>query len=518
MIFSISLMLFSCADQKSDNAKEDTTQDTGALDSIRNPVLQGDFADPSVVRVGNDYWATATSSEWAPLYPILHSTDLQNWEIVDHVFPDGLPEWSEAHYWAPEIAYDNGEYYIYYTAKKKDGPLCVGVASSDNPKGPYKDHGPIVCQEAGAIDGFQIRDDQGKLFLIWKEDGNSRGEPTPMWGQEMNEARTELLGERFELFRNDPETWEGNLVEGAYLLKKDGYYYTFYSGDACCGRGCTYGIGVARAKNLQGPWEKYQDNPLKRENEDWKCAGHGSMVQSADGRYFFLYHAYSKDGFVYTGRQGLLDEIIWGEDGWPEFKENNTEKLAGKERDSSKVEYMFDADELSQNWQWPVGNKPNFTLGDNKLTLEAKPDKLGAVLAHRSLFSTYQAVTAIENDTVSNIQYGLAAIGDENNALGISYTNQQIILWKAQEGQTVIIARSDKNFTPKTFFKVEVSNGEEYTFFWSEDGENWQGFKDIEPLNGFYLPPWDRAIRIGLISKGEPSLQVDFDLFKMSPK
>ncbi|WP_209309750.1 hypothetical protein, partial [Tamlana crocina] len=72
--------------------------------------------------------------------------------------------------------------------------------------------------------------------------------------------------------------------------------------------------------------------------------------------------------------------------------------------------------------------------------------------------------------------------------------------------------------TPKTFFKVEVSNGEEYTFFWSEDGENWQGFKDIEPLNGFYLPPWDRAIRIGLISKGEPSLQVDFDLFKMSPK
>src|SRR5690606_6953816 len=240
--------------------------EAGLSTKIKNQVLPGDFADPSVVRVGKDYWATATSSEWAPLYPILHSTNLQDWEIVSHVFPENNPAWAEAHFWAPEISYEDGTYYIYYTAKKKNGPLCVGVASSKNAAGPYRDHGAIVCQEAGAIDGFAIRDDSGKLYLIWKEDGNSRQEPTPMWGQEMNEERTELIGDRFELFRNDPSSREGNLVEGAYLIKKGERFYAFYSGVACCGRGCTYGIGVARAKDLRGPWEKNSENPIKQKD------------------------------------------------------------------------------------------------------------------------------------------------------------------------------------------------------------------------------------------------------------
>ena len=196
--------------------------------------------------------------------------------------------------------------------------------------------------------------------MIWKEDGNSRGEPTPMWGQRMKEERTELLGEKFELFRNDPETWEGNLVEGAFILRKNGYFYTFYSGDACCGRGCTYGIGVARAKELKGPWTKYDKNPIKKENDTWKCAGHGSLVQTENGRYYFLYHAYEKEGNVYTGRQGLLSEIVWTENGWPEFKEvDSIEKAA--ENEVADVKVAFDDTALSEEWQWPVGEKPEYT-------------------------------------------------------------------------------------------------------------------------------------------------------------
>lgn len=494
----IAATILSCGGDEKKQNNEVAIQDNSSLDSIENPVLKGDFADPSVVRVGENYWATATSSEWAPLYPILQSTNLEDWKIVSHVFPDGPPDWAEANFWAPEIAYDNGKYYIYYTAKKKDGPLCVGVASSKNATGPYKDHGALVCQEAGAIDGFQIRDEDGDLFLIWKEDGNSRGEPTPMWGQQMNEERTQLVGEKFELFRNDPDTWEGNLVEGAYLLKKNGYYYAFYSGDACCGRGCTYGVGVARAKKLKGPWEKYENNPIKKENEKWKCAGHGTMVKTGDGRYFFLYHAYKKDGNVYTGRQGLLDEVVWEEDGWPRFEEKNTEMVDVNDLD---IKDDFSGDELSQRWQWPVGKKPEFSLKDGSLILNSKPDKLGNVLAQRILTPDYTAVTVVDSiNTSANSK--LAAIGDQNNALGISVSGNEVVVWKVESEQQERIASAALDDASKVYLKMKVRDGEMYNFYWSEDGENWQTFPDDAQLNGSYLPPWDRAVRVGLLSEG----------------
>ncbi|HEX8539636.1 MAG TPA: family 43 glycosylhydrolase, partial [Cystobacter sp.] len=119
---------------------------------VTNPVLSGDFADPSVIKVGEDYWASATSSEWAPQYPLLHSKDLLHWEQVGTVFTQ-QPTWSEANYWAPELAVDKGRYYVFYTAKKRNGPLCVAVATSAQPQGPYTDHGPLVCEELGSIDG-----------------------------------------------------------------------------------------------------------------------------------------------------------------------------------------------------------------------------------------------------------------------------------------------------------------------------------------------------------------------------
>src|SRR5690242_13860626 len=169
---------------------------------VTNPVLSGDFPDPSVIKVGDEYWATATSSEWAPQYPLLRSKDLLQWEQVGIIFQQP-PEWSEANYWAPELAVDNGQYFVLYTAKKKGGSLCVAVATASQVQGPYTDHGPLVCQELGSIDGALIRDENNKLFLVWKEDGNSRGLPTPIWAQPLSEDGTRLEGERTQILLND---------------------------------------------------------------------------------------------------------------------------------------------------------------------------------------------------------------------------------------------------------------------------------------------------------------------------
>src|SRR5436305_2237118 len=86
-----------------------------------NAVVAGDFADPSVIRVGKDYWATATSSEWSPQFPILHSTDLVNWDIVGAVFSH-RPSWAVGNFWAPEITQNNGRYFVYYVGRKQGGP------------------------------------------------------------------------------------------------------------------------------------------------------------------------------------------------------------------------------------------------------------------------------------------------------------------------------------------------------------------------------------------------------------
>ncbi len=90
-------------------------------------VLPGDYPDPSVVKIGETYWASATTSNWAPAYPLLKSKDLVNWQTTGHVFKQ-KPQWADYYFWAPEITYEKGKAYVYYTAHKKNGNLCIAVA------------------------------------------------------------------------------------------------------------------------------------------------------------------------------------------------------------------------------------------------------------------------------------------------------------------------------------------------------------------------------------------------------
>src|SRR5437868_7069599 len=367
-----------------------------------NPVMAGDYPDPSIIRVGNDYWATATTSQWAPLFPILHSRDLVNWQIVGAALSQ-RPDWSDGNYWAPEISFYRGRYYIYYTGHKKSGSLCVAVMTAANPRGPYTDHGPLICQEAGSIDPMAVTDEKGERYLVWKEDGNSRNQPTPIWAQKLSSEGTKLAGERKELIRNTA-AWESSLVEGPFILRHDGYFYMFYSGNACCGRGCNYAMGVARSRALLGPWEKNPANPILKGNDDWKCPGHGSIVSDPRGRDYLLYHAYHPQDFVYAGRQALLDEVKWGADGWPTI--NNGKGPSARAASPFGVpegnrEYAvfddFTSPRLTPGWQWPQANEPVKRLVGGRLVLAPAAahaqDMLSAVVARTTTEGDYTATT-----------------------------------------------------------------------------------------------------------------------------
>jgi xylan 1,4-beta-xylosidase len=466
-------------------------------------VLPGDYPDPSVTRIGDKYWATATTSNWAPIYPLLSSKDLIQWESHGYVFPK-LPEWADYYFWAPEISYENGKTYIYYAAHKKGGNLCLGVASADKPEGPYRDHGPLMCQEDGSIDAFPIRDENGKLFMVWKEDGNSVGKPTPIWISELNEERTELIGEKTELFRNDAP-WESNLVEGVSMIRHDDYFYAFYAAAGCCGRDCTYATGVARSKKLLGPWEKYTGNPVLSNDGEWRCPGHGTPIEK-DGRFYFLYHAYDKDGSVFVGRQGLLKEFEFTSEGWVRFLENDV-----KDAQPSTIRDEFEADGINHFWQWSVFQPARFEQSGGKLQLFGQNENEWTYVGYKAFKANYRARTKI-NLSASSGAAGIAAIGDEKNMVSVSVMKDKITVWKKRLGKDTIIV--EEMITPREeiFLEMKVEKGNRITFRCSTNGKS---FKVINrrAIDGSFLPPWDRAVRIGLISKGRNDQKAVFENF-----
>ena len=470
-------------------------------------VLPGDHPDPSVVKIGNTYWATATTSNWMPVYPLLQSTDLIHWKNTGYVF-DQKPQWADYYFWAPEISYENGKVYIYYSAHKKGGNLCVGVASADRPEGPYTDHGPLICQPDGSIDAFPMRDENGKLYLIWKEDGNSINQPTPIWAQQLNEERTALIGEKVELFRNS-KPWEGNLVEGVAMIQHGDYFYAIYAAAGCCGVGCTYQTGVARAKNLLGPWEKYSQNPVLTGNEKWMCPGHGTAIEK-DSKYYFLYHAYNTKSSVFTGRQGVLKEFQFTPDNWIQFVPESSHIP-----DSAKViNDSFTDTALSNRWQWSVFKHIDYTIKNGNIIVQALPDASGAYLGQFIYTADYTATTTLLPKK-STAEAGLALIGDDKNMLQIVVSKNNIKVVQLKGDKETIVAQKTISRQKKIYLSLQVKNNKEVTFLYSTNAKQYH-IVNTQPLDASYLPPWDRAIRVGIVARGQASEKAVFTDFSLA--
>jgi beta-xylosidase len=353
-----------------------------------------------------------------------------------------------------------------------------------------------------------MRDEKGKLHLIWKEDGNSIKQPTPIWIQELNEQRTALIGEKKELFRNDAD-WEANLVEGVSMMRKGDYFYAFYAAAACCGSGCTYKTGIARAKSLMGPWEKYARNPVLENEGEWKCPGHGTPVEK-NGRYYFMYHAYDTIGSVYTGRQGLIREFNFTSDGWIEFMKEEKQDM---QLPHGKNEDEFKESRLSNEWQWSVFQNFNRTLSGGKLAVSALPQSSGAMLAKKTYHTNYTAVVEIDRKK-SSAEAGLALIGDEKNLVCASIKGNTLQVVTLNDGNETVVSSHPLPARKKAHLSMTVRNGKDITFSYGRRE------KDLTPLNtksidGTFLPPWDRALRVGILSKGSTTEKAVFDEFSV---
>ena len=495
-----------------------------------NPVIPGDFPDPSVIRVGDDFYATATTGGWMPPFQILHSKDLVNWKVIGSVLNE-KPSWAKGDFWAPEITEDKGRYFVYYTARRDDGKgkkgtLCVAVATADNPAGPYTDKGTLVCQEMGSLDPDFTRDENGKPFLIWKEDGNDRRQPTWLYAQGLDESGTKLLGKPTKLFRNEGSGWENHVIEGAYVLRRDGWFYLFYSGNACCGRSCNYAMGVARSKTLLGKWEKNPANPILAENETWQCPGHGSIVSTADGRDYLLYHAYRKGSKGFNiGREALLDEVKF-ENGWATINNGKgASKTSNAPFKNTKQQSLFAGlnDEFDENYLSPLWGQSFFNtqtaqIKDGFLTLAPTDKQLTAektpeiVVAERTVSSDYTAATRIDFSKMQPDEFaGIAVYSGRDNAVGISLGNGKIFVWRREKGKQIEVGNIElpKNMT-MVQLRVKVKSGEIFEFSYSTDGVNRIPVGDKINLGGL------EEARVALIYDGkQTNAGARFDWFRV---
>jgi len=377
-------------------AAQTATPLAAQVPALGSPLVKGDWPDPDLTLVDGAYYTVATSTNWAPTFRVLRSTDLRNWAIAGSVF-ERPPAWTRDSFWAPELTkLPRGGFAFFYSAMprrawvtrangvtvpargKSQRPwYCLGVATAARPEGPWRDLGrPLRCVPDGTIDPTPVSSG-GRLHLVYKEDANAFGRPTPIVIQRLRADGRRLLGQPRELLRNNPRSWERNVIEAPFLVRRGGWWHMLYSGALCCSRQCAYAVGSARARTLAGPWRRNPANPILRSGAGWRCPGHVSVAGG-----FAAFHAYRAGDGHLAGRQMHVARLGFAR-GWPRIGNGRPlPPLAGAARTS--FDDSFGGPGLAPEWEWPVAYPPGARAAAG-LTLRAPTRASGGAPTARQL-------------------------------------------------------------------------------------------------------------------------------------
>jgi xylan 1,4-beta-xylosidase len=308
---------------------------------IQNPILTGFHPDPSICRVGKDYYIATSTFEWWPGVRIHHSRDLVNWThcayaltTVEQLDLKGHPD--STGIWAPCLSYSDGQFWLIYTDVRslagayKDTHNYLITASSIH--GPWSE--PVYLNSSG-FDPSLFHDDDGRKWLV-NQQWIHHPDHQPFNGillQEYDHQTRRLVGAVKKIFTNTPL----GCVEGPHIYKRNGYYYLL---TAEGGTSYQHAVTFARAKTIDGPYEVMPANPLltshRKDPSALQRAGHASLVETEQGEWYLAHLcgrplewsspgeiAETKPGYdglhCILGRETALQKVQWREDGWLEL-------------------------------------------------------------------------------------------------------------------------------------------------------------------------------------------------------
>lgn len=461
---------------------------------IKNPILKGFHPDPSICRVGDDFYLVNSTFAYFPGVPIFHSRDLVNWQQIGNVLDRNSQvdltdiNHSEGVY-APTIRFNDGIFYVITTNIPHGGNFIV---KAENPRGPWSD--PYKLEGAEGIDPSLFFDDDGKAYYIGtrpRKEGLRYDGDWEVWIQQLDLKKMCLVGESHAV-------WNGamrNVIwpEGPHLYKKDGYYYVM---TAEGGTGSEHSITIARSRDIFGTYLGNPSNPIithRHLGKEYpiKNVGHGDLVKTEDGQWFIVMLASRTcEGHCNLGRETFLAKVIW-EDGWPVI--NPGKGILELEQQHSLREYKKEMKECCTHfykkeldYKWLCLRNPSsdmYSLNDRKgcLCLYLKKETLKdlanpAYLAIRQEDYNYLLAVMMEfTPHKDGESAGIAIVQSNKYYLKYVYTRTNgrdiLKIIKAVDGREKIISASEVN-AQRLSLKI-VSRGQNLDFYYAVSDDDY---------------------------------------------
>lgn len=469
------------------------------MKTFRNPILPGFYPDPSICRVGEDYYLVTSTFEYFPGVPIFHSRDLVHWQQIGHVLDrpsqldlDGMIP--SKGIWAPTLRYNKGTYYMITTLVMNDGFQRNFYVTAQNPAGPWSD--PVWLEDAPGIDPSLLFDEDGKVYYTGNRvppEGQIHPKNMDIWLQELDLKSGKLVGPKHSL-------WQGALKvahaqEGPHLYKIGRYYYlTIAEG----GTGHTHAVTIARSEHVLGPYEGHRSNPILTHRHLGRefgivNVGHADLVETQDGDWWMVCLASRPYGGYYRnlGRETFLVPVKW-EDEWPVVNpgkgliewEMPVPKLSEHKWPSQPTFDPFDGSRLGLQWNFLRTPRGEFWSLEERLShlrLKLKPETIAAnenpaFVGRRQQHMSFSARTMMEFAPQSDAEAaGLVLLQNANFQFRFEYGQcegkKEIRLIERRAGEEVVLA-SRSIEADKLHLKAEA-HGQAYQFSYSRDGQSW---------------------------------------------
>ena len=492
---------------------------------LRNPIIPGYHPDPSVCRVGDDFYLVNSSFQYFPGVPIYHSKDLVNWEQIGNVLNresqlplKGASSWLGIY--APTIRYHEGVYYMITTNVGNGGNFMV---TATNPAGPWSE--PVWLTQGGIDPSLWFED--GKCYMVSNPDaGIWLCEIDPKTGKQLTESK--LL-------------WQGTggrHPEGPHIYKKDGWYYLLISEG---GTELAHKLTIARSRNIYGPYEANPDNPILTncrmagQSMQIQGTGHGDFVQAKDGSWWLVFLAYRNFGGSYhhIGRETCLAPVEWREGEWPVVNGGNAIDTLMQVRTLPAVpvskpasrpsfselgpEWVYIQNPVWKNYQF-AGGKLRLTASKSSLTENNGPTFIG----RRQESAAFVMETEIDATTLSaGCKAGLTVYQIHDGHMDLSVVKNMsgtvsVVMdyrIKSLVGETMGMAGANE----KIKLRVSSPDGNRYVFEYSRDGQAYKKLAEhdcllvsTEVVGGF------TGVVLGMYAQGEGT--ADFSYFDYTEK